>query len=77
MTRNIVATLLRKNKPVFTRRYARVDTAVPRLSQVMMLEAQPRDVVELSHAVTGLWIGSIIMRVHGKLESTWIWDQDV
>jgi len=72
--RNLVATLLRGNKPVWSRRYARLDTAIPRCTQLALLEGHPRDVIELSHAETGMQIGTVKLGVGNRIVSTWAWD---
>ena len=59
MDRNIIATLIRKGEPVYSRRYARLDTAISRATQIAILEGKPEDVVVLSHAVTGLELGTM------------------
>lgn len=72
--RNIVATFTRKNKVLETRRYSRIDTAYPRVTQLLILDGQPRDVVEFSHAETGLHIGHVKLHTGGKLSAEWIWN---
>lgn len=72
--RNIIATLLRKNKVIWVRHYGKLDTAVPRAVQLAMRVGEPRDVVELSHAHTGLQLGTVKLHVNGKLTTDWIWD---
>ena len=59
MPRDIVTTLHRGNKPMRSRHYARIDTAIPRATQLALLEGEPGDVVTIHHAVTGLEIGSM------------------
>lgn len=72
--RNIVAQLHSKMGLLWTRRFARLDTAIPRATQLLMLEGQPGNVVEFSHAVTGLQLGTIKLRVGGKMVTDYIWD---
>lgn len=74
MTWNIVATWTRKREPINTRRYARLDTAIPRCTQRIMELGEPGDVIALSHAVTGLDLGYIKVKVGAVLETHWIWD---
>lgn len=71
--RNIVATWHRKGAVVTTRRYARIDNAVSRLAHPAMQQGMPGDVIEISHAVTGMQIGTIRIRV-GHLDVRWVWD---
>lgn len=72
-SRNIIATTVRKREIIRERRYVRVDTAIRRTSQLVVLEAQPGDAIFFTHAVTGLEIGEIHV---GKNSFTarWIWD---
>lgn len=69
----IVATLHRKRKVVKSRRYARIDTAIKRQSQLAVIEGEPKDVIEFSHAHTGLQIGTIRVGV-GEFKAEWVWD---
>lgn len=74
MRRPIVATFLRCGIPHGTRTYARIDNAIPRATQILMQHGRPRDVVEFSHADTGLQIGTVRVHAGGKLTATWVWD---
>lgn len=69
----IIATLHRKRKVVKSRRYARIDTAIKRQSQLAVIEGEPKDVIEFSHAHTGLQIGTIKVGV-GEFKAEWVWD---
>ena len=78
MERNIVTTLHRKNQPIRVRNYARLDTAVPRATQLAIMNGQPGDVVTIHHAVTGLVIGSIkvsIRKGEVRLKTAYAWEQ--
>lgn len=75
MRRPIVATFLRGGKPQGTRHYARIDNAIPRATQLLMQHGQPKDVVEFSHADTGLQIGTIKIHAGGKASTWWLWDE--
>ncbi len=74
MRRLIVATFLREGMPLMTRRYIKIDNAIPRSTQILMWSGQPRDVVVFSHADTGLQIGTIKVHAEGKLTTDYIWD---
>lgn len=74
MRRPIVATLIRRGKPVSPRRYAKLDNAILRYTQLLMQYGQPQDVVEFSHADTSLQIGTIRVHVGGQMTTNWIWD---
>lgn len=76
-TRPIIAILIRRGQAVLTRHYARLDTALPRVTSLANAQACPRDVIALSHAVTGLEIGTIKRRpAKGKahLETSYVWE---
>lgn len=75
MRRPIIAVLIRRGKQVCPRRYAKLDNAIPRYTQLLMQYGQPRDVVEFSHADTGLQIGTIKVHAGGKLTTDYIWDR--
>lgn len=75
MRRPIIATFIREGRALMTRRYVKIDNAVPRTTQVLMWSGQPRDVVEFSHADTGLQLGTIKVHAGGKLTTDYIWDQ--
>ena len=74
MHRPIIATFLRRGTPQSTRRYARIDNAIPRATQLLMQRGQPRDVVEFSHADTGMQLGTVSIHAGGRLTATWVWD---
>ena len=73
--RKIAATLLRHNQPLWTRTYARLDSAIPRLSQIALLSAQPRDVIEIYSTITHKQLGTIKVGV-GKLVTDYIWENE-
>ena len=75
MRRPIIAVLIRRGKQVCPRRYARIDNAIPRYTQLLMQYGQPQDVVEFSHADTGLQLGTIKVLAGGKLTTDYIWDR--
>ena len=75
MRRPIIAVLICRGKQVCPRRYARIDNAIPRYTQLLMQYGQPRDVVEFSHADTGLQLGTIKVHAGGKLTTDYIWDR--
>ena len=73
MRRPIIAVFIRRGKQVCPRRYAKLDNAIPRYTQLLMQYGQPRDVVEFSHADTGLQIGTIKVNAVGELTTDYIW----
>lgn len=76
MSRPILATWYRRNKPVRTLSYARIDNALPRMTYHLMWGGEPGDTVELSHRDTGLYLGHVKVRVGGKIESEFLWDKE-
>lgn len=73
--RNLIVTLHRKRKPLWARRYLRLDTAIPRITELMILGGEPGDVAEIAHAVTGMQIGTVRLRAGGNLITNWSWDK--
>jgi len=62
-------------KSLWKRRYARLDTAIPRIMQVALLDQlKPLETVTFYHAYTGLEIGVLTVHVGGKVTVMWIWD---
>ena len=55
------------------RRYARLDTAIPRIVQYAVDNAFPGDVIAVYHEVTGLEIGTVKAGV-GTVTCKWLWD---
>lgn len=72
--RPILAIILRKNQEVDRRHYSRLNTAIRRMTELAMLEAEPRDVVEFSHKGTGMQIGTMKVGVKG-IKTDWTWDR--
>lgn len=58
------------------RRYAYIDTAVPRTIQLAMRDGKVGDVYEIAHNVTGLQIGTIKIKAAGGIETKFIWGDD-
>lgn len=75
MSRPIIAIWFRGDKAIATRHYARIDTAIPTMTLHVMHQAQPKDVVEFSHADTGLQLGTMKIKTGGKIHTDWIWEQ--
>jgi hypothetical protein len=72
--RNIQAILYEKGGlPLWIRRYARIDTCIPRAVQMMLLDGKVGQVIEVSHSVTGMQIGTVKMTATGRLITEWIW----
>lgn len=73
---NIDATLHRigKNKTritVWTRRYARIETAVRRCTEFIVLEGEVGDVIEFYLRLNGYQVATIRMTATGKLDVMW------
>lgn len=77
--RPIVATFHRKVGQRITagetRRYAKIDNALPRAPQLLMWDGAPGDRVEFSHALTGKALGFIKVKAGGKFDSEFIWEK--
>lgn len=73
---NIDATLHRLGKgkikfAVWTRRYARIETAVRRCTEFMVLEGEVGDVIEFYLRLNGYQVATIRMTATGKLDVMW------
>lgn len=76
--RNIVATLQRgrRKEIIWTRTYARLDTAQPRaLAMAISRDVQPGDVIEVAHARSGMQLGTVKVGL-GKVTATWVWEDE-
>lgn len=76
-SRPIVASWYRKGRLITVRHYVRLDTSIPTITRNLILDGQPGDVVEFAHNVTGMWIGTMKLRLRNGaayLESSWVWD---
>lgn len=72
--RFIVASIYNKKKQlVKTIRYTEIDTALPRLTYHAM-RLEPGYTIQITHFLTGLWIGDIVVKVNGVLKSQFTWD---
>lgn len=74
MTRPIRATFHRKGDTFRERAYTKIDNAIPRCVQVLMRDGRPGDVVEFHHAVTGMQIGTVKVKVGGKISTWFVWE---
>lgn len=73
---NIDATLHRLGKgkikfEVWTRRYARIETAVRRCTEFMVLEGEVGDVIEFYLRLNGYQVGTVRMMATGRLDVVW------
>jgi len=76
LSRNLYAVHLRHGAPMpRPRRYARIDRAVPGVLRWSMLHGKVGDVFELSHAVTGMQIGTIKVRARGRVDVQYVWGE--
>ena len=72
--RLVQAILTRKGAYIWKRNYTRVQTAIRRATELAFIEGQPGDVIELSHAATGMQIGTIKLHVGDRITTQWtIW----
>lgn len=77
MKLQIQATLLRSTgpkqprEPIWTRHYAWMDTAMPRIVQLVMRDSQPSDVVEFIGKEQGFQIGVLFVNKGNQLSMEW------
>lgn len=72
---NIVAEAhTESHRSLWKRRYARLDTAIPRATALAVLGSlEPGQKVVFYHAATGLEIGHVKVHANGHIVSKWIW----
>lgn len=75
-SRPIVASVYnRQKKTVKYYWFSSIEKAIPRCTfHAMYLE--PGFMIELTHAVSGLWIGHIKVKVNRKFETDFVWDEE-
>lgn len=56
---------------VWTRHYARIETAVQRCTAYLILDGEVGDVIEFTLKVNGYQVGTIRMKATGKMEVLW------
>ena len=63
-------------KIAFTRRYARIDTAIAKATFLALNDptCEPGSSFDITHAVTGLYIGSLRTRLNKHFDITCIYD---
>lgn len=71
MARPLLLTFFRKNVDMASlgmapRRLARINTALPRAIQLLVMNGQPGDVAEIAHAEFGFQIATIRIHVGGR-----------
>lgn len=70
--RLLVAQFHRNNQPILAKRYFnRVDTAIPRCVQLVLLDGEPGDTIQISSSEFGYWIADIRVRAGGKIDIKW------
>ena len=65
--RPISASLHRKGQVLWTRRYARLDTALPKGVFYALLSGQPKDVLEIYHVELGFQIATVKIHVNNHI----------
>lgn len=72
--RLIIATFYDKKKNnIRVLRYSSHERAIPRLMFYAM-KMEPGQVIQLTHEVTGMWIGDIKVFVNNRIETLFTWD---
>jgi hypothetical protein len=59
------------NENLKPRRYARLNTAVPRVVQILLDQGSPGDVAEIAHAEHGFQIGTVKVHAGGRIAIQW------
>lgn len=58
-------------KPVWVRYYARIETAVRRCTEYLILEGEVGDVIEFVLKINGYQVGTIRLKSTGKMDVCW------
>jgi hypothetical protein len=56
---------------VWTRHYARIETAVQRCTAFLMLDGEVGDIIEFTLKINGYQVGTIRLKATGKMEVVW------
>jgi len=73
--RNIIVELHRKKKVLWRQCYKSVDNAIPKATYHLMHTGNPGDIMEVSHAISGKWLGEVKIHAGGKITSKYVWDE--
>lgn len=74
--RLIVASFYDKKKHLLrTLKYSSHERAIPRLMFYAM-KMEPGSVIQITHEVTGMWIGDIKIHVNNRIETHFTWDKE-
>jgi hypothetical protein len=65
----------RKKNLVRTLTYSRHETAIPKLT-LHAMKLEPGFTIQITHLVTQLWIGDIVVKVNGRLQTSFTWDRE-
>ena len=60
-----------RKKEVWTRRYARIETALRKAVEIMIMDGQSGDVLEFYVRKSGYQIATVRMSARGKLDIQW------
>lgn len=63
----IAAVIYHRQRPLRTRRYARINTAVPRAITWLLLSGEPGDLVEFSMAEFGTQLAVVKVHAGGRI----------
>lgn len=63
--RPLLVEYFRKNQVIKRGYYARIATAIPRATERLLIEGQPRDVVQISLREHGTLIADVVLKVGG------------
>lgn len=75
LPRPIIATVFDRSKKIIKRYYfKRLKTALPRCLFYAM-DLEPGFTIQLNHAVNNAWIGDMVVKVGGKINTHYVWDE--
>lgn len=65
-----------QTQPVTKRRYAYLDTALPKCFQRAMTRGKVYDVFEIYHIHTGRQVATLKIKLNGQIDPWFLWEQD-
>lgn len=76
LPRPIIATVYDRAKKVVRRyHFKRLKTALPRCLYYAM-DLEPGFTIQLNHAMNNAWIGDMVVKVEGKINTHYVWDEE-
>jgi hypothetical protein len=65
-----------RREQIWTRHYARIETAIQRCTLFLMMDGHVGDLIEFTVKINGYQVGTIRLKATGKIEVNWNRDPD-